>query len=151
VAGGKGTTTDAGTHVPLIGNWPGKVPAGRVSRDLVDSTDFLPTMLEATGVERPRDLALDGQSFFPQLLGKTGKPRAWTYCWYSQAGGPTGVEFARTQRFKLYGDGRFYDVSADPLEQAPLTAEGAEGEARQARKQLQEALDRFKGTRVLSQ
>lgn len=40
VIGGKGTTTEFGMHVPLIANWPGKVAAGKVHADLVDSTDF---------------------------------------------------------------------------------------------------------------
>ena len=30
VVGGKGTTTDAGMHVPLIANWPGNIAAGKV-------------------------------------------------------------------------------------------------------------------------
>ena len=50
VMGGKGTTTAAGMHVPLIVSWPGKAAAGKVCGDLVDSTDFLPTICEAAGV-----------------------------------------------------------------------------------------------------
>src|SRR5207249_9215665 len=42
--GGKGETTDAGMHVPLIVSWPGKATAGKVCPDLVDSTDFVPTI-----------------------------------------------------------------------------------------------------------
>jgi arylsulfatase A len=42
--GEKGSTLEGGANVPLIANWPGKVPSGRVSADLLDSTDFLPTL-----------------------------------------------------------------------------------------------------------
>ena len=66
VIGGKGTTTDAGMHVPLIVNWPGKIAAGSVCSDLVDSTDFLPTLLDAAGVTAPSGLKLDGRTFLPQ-------------------------------------------------------------------------------------
>jgi arylsulfatase A len=149
VVGGKGQTTDAGMHVPLIASWPGKVPAGKVCRDLVDFTDFLPTLLEAAGAERPKELALDGRSFLPQLQGREGNPRPWIYSWYARDGGPTGVEQARDQRFKLYGDGRFFDVAADPLEKNPLGTDGLSPEARKAREKLQAALDQFKGTRRL--
>ena len=61
VQGGKGKTTDAGTRVPLVAYWPGVVPEGRVSDDLVDFSDFMPTLLEASGTAPPEDL--DGQSF----------------------------------------------------------------------------------------
>ena len=62
----KGTTTAAGMHVPLIANWPGKVPAGKVVGDLVDSTDFFPTICAAAGVPIPA--GLDGAKLFPATL-----------------------------------------------------------------------------------
>ncbi|MCM8542193.1 MAG: sulfatase-like hydrolase/transferase, partial [Lentisphaeraceae bacterium] len=48
VAGGKAMPTNAGTHVPLIVRWKDKVKPA-VLDDLVDSTDFLPTVVEASG------------------------------------------------------------------------------------------------------
>lgn len=150
VAGGKSKTIDTGTHVPLIASWPGKVPAGKVSRDLVDFSDFLPTLLEAAGAPLPKDLTPDGRSFLPQLLGKTGNPRPYIYSWYARDGGPIGVELARDQRFKLYADGKLFDVVADPLEKAPLALEKLSPEARAAREKLQAALARYKGTRRVS-
>jgi arylsulfatase A len=145
VHGGKGKTIDTGTHVPLIARWPGKIPEGKVCRDLVDFTDFLPTLLEVGGAEAPK--GLDGRSFLPQLLGKKGNPREWIYCWYSRNGGPKGAEFARDQRFKLYTNGNLFDVTADIDEKSPLGDGRLTPEARAARKKLQAALDRHKGTR----
>ena len=55
VIGGKGATTDAGMHVPLLASWPGRIGAGKLCPDLVDSTDFVPTMLAAAPV---RDVEL---------------------------------------------------------------------------------------------
>src|SRR5262245_56207561 len=114
VRGGKGATTDAGTHVPLIASWPGVIPQGAVRDDLVDSTDFLPTVLEAARAPLPAGLVPDGRSFLPQLRGEPGDPRRWVYSWYARDGGPAAVESARTRRYKLYRDGRFYEVAADP-------------------------------------
>ena len=34
VNGDKGRPTDAGTHVPLIAQWKGRIPAGKVNRRL---------------------------------------------------------------------------------------------------------------------
>jgi arylsulfatase A len=147
VIGGKGSTRDTGTHVPLIVNWPAKITTGRVSSDLVDSTDFLPTMLAAAGVAPPKTLELDGRSFLPRLLGQAGTPREWIYCWYSRNGGAKGAELARDQKYKLYADGNMYDVVKDPGESQPLDAASATAEVKAAREKLQKALDSYKGTR----
>jgi len=149
VIGGKGTTTAAGMHVPLIANWPGRVVSGKVYADLVDSTDFLPTLLDAAGAVLPGDLKLDGRSFFPQLRGEKGKPREWIYSWYSPRQGDDMAvrEFAFDQRFKLYRSGEFFDLTQDVGERRPLPVAALEGEAAAAAKKLQSALDQFKSAR----
>ena len=86
VAGGKGLMTDAGTRVPLIVNWKGVIKEGQVCSDLVDFSDFLPTICKTAGITVPAELKIDGRSFFPQLKGRKGNPKDWIYCWYSRAG-----------------------------------------------------------------
>jgi arylsulfatase A len=78
VKGGKGTMTDLGTRVPLIVRWPGKIKAGTTSDDMVDFTDFMPTLCAVAGARLP-EARLDGQSFLPQLLGEPGTPRSWVH------------------------------------------------------------------------
>jgi len=149
VIGGKGTTTDAGMHVPLIVSWPGKITAGGVCSDLVDSTDFVPTILDAAGVVTPSGLKLDGRTFLPQILGAEGQPRDWIYSWYSprQSADMTVREFAFSHRYKLYRSGEFFDLSKDADEKQPLTVSSLDGEAAVAAKLLQRALDQFKDAR----
>jgi len=149
VVGGKGLPTDAGMHVPLIVNWPGKAAAGKVSRDLVDSTDFLPTVCEAAGVTVPAELKIDGRSFLPQVRGKKGQPRDWYYSWYAPRD-EFIAEFAATRDFKLSRNGEFYDLRKDIEEKQPLKVEALEGEAAAAAKLLQGALDRYKNARPAS-
>jgi len=145
IHGGKGQTTSAGMHVPLIVNWPGTTPAGRVCGDLIDSTDMLPTLCAAAGIQPPADLKLDGRSFYPRLRGEQGQPRAWIYCWYARDGGPRAErEFAASPRYKLYRSGSVYDYVADPLEKAPLSPAAVPAAERQA---LQAVLDDFKDAR----
>ena len=146
VAGGKGRMTDAGTHVPLVANWPGVIKPGVVSQDLVDFSDFMPTLCEATATEVPVGLTLDGHSFFPQLRGEKGMPREWIYCWYSRNGRPPAQEWSRNQRYKLYRSGDFYDISRDRLEKNALVE--LSPEAQQARLTLQEVLDQYKDSRI---
>lgn len=146
VIGGKGTMLGSGTHVPLVVNWPGRVPAGKVSTDLVDASDFLPTICEAAGVSVPAELKIDGQSFWPQLKGERGKPREWVYCWYGPYDFLVG-EFAQNQRFKLYRSGEFYDVRADEDEKQPLNVETLGQEASAAVPVLRGALDKYREAR----
>ncbi len=148
VAGGKRSMTDAGTRVPFIANWPGVIPAGQVRKDLVDFSDFLPTICEATGVRVPPALSIDGRSFLPQLRGKKGDPREWIYCWFSRSGKESEArEFARTQRYKLYRTGEFYDIQNDVLEKSPLRPDDLDAKTRTVRAMLQKALDRYKDAR----
>ena len=63
-----------GHACPLIGNWPGRFASGKVYPDLIDATDFLPTICDATATPVPAELKIDGRSFLPQLRGK-GNPR----------------------------------------------------------------------------
>ena len=149
VAGGKGKMTDAGTRVPLIASWPGTISAGLVTPDLVDFSDFLPTICQTAGATLPPELNIDGKSFLGTLKGQEGKRREWIYSWYSVRGGPTGKEWARNQRYKLYRTGKFYDISQDRLETTPLVE--LSPEAQQARATLQQALDQYKEARPASE
>ena len=87
--------------------------------DLVDFSDFLPTLLDAAQSPLPTNLTLDGQSFLPQITGKQGNPRKWVHCYYRR-GNEKAQQWARTQRYKLYNTGKFFDVSQDRLEKNPL-------------------------------
>lgn len=148
IHGGKGQTTTFGMHVPLLASWPGVIPGGKVVDDLVDSTDFLPTLVEAAGGTVAADLKIDGRSFMPQLRGDKGRPRDWFYCWYARDGGPEAQrEFAATQHYKLYRTGDFYDYSADPNEQKKLPVSALSGAAATAYPLLQAALTEFKNAR----
>jgi len=46
--GDKGTTWEGGLRVPFLVRWPG-APSGRVSGEIVDMTDLLPTLAAAAG------------------------------------------------------------------------------------------------------
>jgi len=136
IDGGKSLTTDAGTRVALVANMPGTVPSGKVSDDLVDFSDMMPTISDMTGAKLPAGEVLDGVSFAPQLRGGKGTPREWIYCYNEPIPGMTPPSvFARDQRWKLYSDGRLYDISKDVLEQHPIAGDSP------ARRKLQAALD----------
>ena len=140
VTGGKGRTTDAGTHVPLMVRWKGKIEPG-INENLIDSTDFLPTVAEAAGKAVPKSRQLDGISFYGQLVGKAVPLRPWVFCHYDPRPGWDKdkfrkLRFVRDQRYKLYGNGKLYDVGNDRLEQHPILADRDTDATRTARQKL---------------
>ena len=144
IRGGKAQTTDAGMHAPLLANWPGTVNPGGTCDDLIDFTDVLPTLADACGATVPQGVTLDGRSFLPQLKGRKGNPHEWLFCYYNpRPAGPEspGVRFVYDRRWKLYDDGRLFDLQADILEKTPIPPSAATAEAAAARARLQKALD----------
>lgn len=137
VPGGKGTLFDSGTHVPLIANWLGTTDAGQVVDDLVDVSDFWPTLLELARISPPKDLSIDGVSFASRLTQGMPSPRKWAY----SQGTKKAPRWVRTARWKLYQDGRMFDLSSDADETAPYREANDSDQQRLVRRTLQAALE----------
>ena len=140
IQGGKGGMTDMGTHVPLIAFWKGTTPRGKVVDDLVDFTDFYKTFASAAEIQRSSSDPTDGVSFLPQLKGEAGTPRDWVFCHYEPYWNKKPGQFIRNQKFKLYRDGRLFQVPQDLKEESDLSASELET-ARAAKRQLSSVLD----------
>ena len=107
IPGSRQLPTEYGTHVPLFVYWPGTVAPGSVNRDMIDFTDFLPTIAGIANVPLPINYGvLDGVSFYPRLLGQNGTPRSWIYNYYwpvpNRPGIKTFSEWVQTKNYKLY-------------------------------------------------
>jgi len=149
IRGGKGHTRDHGTHVPLIVTGPGS-PAGKVCDDLIDFSDFLPTLADIAGADLPKGVKLDGRTFRPQCRGGKGRPRQWLFNYYfprpyvkkyDKKYRHSEIRWVRDKEYKLYGDGRFYNVRKDVLEEKPLSPVDAPA----IRRALQKVLDTMPG------
>jgi arylsulfatase len=65
------TVMEGGIRTPCIIRWPGRIPAGRVSDEIVHQIDFFPTLAAAIGADiLPQDRAIDGLNQLPFLEGK---------------------------------------------------------------------------------
>ena len=135
VRGGKGTLLDIGTNVPLIASWRGKIKPGSQSDALVDFSDWLPTLVEIAGGHKEQEL--DGRSFASTLF-RTGSAPSRKYAFAQGRGGRAWV---RTQKYKLYNDGKYFDVAVDPFEKNPLTRTNDDAAAN--KKLLENALIRL--------
>jgi arylsulfatase len=83
--GEKNTTWEGGFRVPMMVSWPGTIPGGRVSNEIIEMTDWLPTLLSAAGNPNVKqqlldgttatgksfNVHLDGYDFMPHFLGET--------------------------------------------------------------------------------
>lgn len=74
------------TRTPWLVRWPGKVKPGVVDTEhFISGIDFMPTILEATGLPAPA--GMDGRSFLPLLVGgdQTARDRVFT-CYNDTSG-----------------------------------------------------------------
>jgi arylsulfatase A-like enzyme len=68
------TVMEGGIRTPCIIRWPGHIPAGVVSDELVHQVDFFPTLAAAVHADIvPKDRAIDGVNQLPFLEGKQPK------------------------------------------------------------------------------
>ena len=145
IAGHKGYPTEAGTHVPMIANWPGTIAPGQVNDNLIDFTDFLPTLMETAQRDMPEDFFSDGLSFYPQLVGRADSVRAWIFCHYAPHWGNFAPRrYVQDRDWKLYEDGAFYHVSEDPREQRPLAEAALTEDARRIQQRFRAVLERMR-------
>ncbi len=69
------------TKTPWIVRWPGKIKAGSVnSEHLISGIDFMPTVLDAVGLEQVE--GMNGDSFVPLLEGKAQGGRGYAFTEY---------------------------------------------------------------------
>jgi arylsulfatase A len=146
VKGGKGEMNEAGTRVPLIANWPGVGRMGLVIDDLIDSTDFYPTIAEIAGIDIGNEGVLDGRSFAPQLRGEPGQPREWVFFHHDPRPGWSKKGRGRDRwigdaNYKLFDTNRFYTVDPIKLEETEIPPDEMTPEMKAAAERLRKVLD----------
>ena len=134
LSGKKGEMKECGGLVPMIANWPGKVPSGVVSEQLIDASDVLPTIAELAGAKLPTN-TIDGKSFAYNLLGKNAQERDWIFCelgnkWY-----------VRNQGWKLNNNNELFDMSHAPYEEVLITDQNKSAASEEGYKKLKAVLD----------
>ena len=128
----KSFTTEGGIRAPLIVKMPGKMKnAGQWNRGLAHVTDFMPTILELTGIKYPQQYngnnihALIGRSLLPVLNGDSVTVHS---------GNGIGYELFEMKAYlkdnwkllrlpQLYGTGQWqlFDIVKDPGETTDLS------------------------------
>ncbi len=151
VPGGKDLMANSGTRVPLVVDWPKYGAAykqfGNTCTDLIDFSDFFATVLELAGAEKPVERAIDGISFASRLQGRGASTRDYIFCHYWGFGRkPDQARDAiHDGTWKLYNDGRFFNVVEDMDEQTALAAEKLAGAGKHAYDRLSNAYTELRG------
>jgi len=68
--GTKADIWEGGHRVPFVVRWPGRTPAGAVSDELIELTDFLATCASLVGAELPEGAGEDSFDALPALLAE---------------------------------------------------------------------------------
>ncbi len=81
--GFKMNTWEGGIRVPGIVRWPGRIPGGRVSDEIVTTMDLFPTIANLASVGIPKDRIIDGVDMMRFWSGKTDKSPRDTLFYYA--------------------------------------------------------------------
>lgn len=140
--GQKADIWEGGHREPFLARWPGRIPAGSVTDELIGLVDLMATIASASGVELPDGAAEDSLDVLGVLTGEAAhSPRrslvhhsgfgtfslrrqGWKLVMGSGSGGfsepvgrPCGADFA---------EGQLYDLTTDPTESRDLWSERPE-------------------------
>lgn len=107
---------DSCMHIPLIVSWPNNVISGVSKKELIESVDIMPTILDLCGIQIPP--WCQGRSFASLLLGKGYKERDSVFMEYKTPA--VSWKGIRTHNYKyLINDKKhelLFDLSIDPYE-----------------------------------
>lgn len=67
------TSFEGALRVPFVARWPGQIPAGSVSDEIVHAMDLFPTFAKVAGGKVPDDRVIDGIQMSDFFLGKSKK------------------------------------------------------------------------------
>jgi arylsulfatase len=103
----KNSNWEGAFRVPKVVRWPGHIPAGVVSNEIVSHTDWLPTLLAAAGepaiVEKLKKghqvgdkrfkVHIDGYNLLPCLTGREAKGPRPGFIYFSDDGDLVGLRY----------------------------------------------------------
>jgi arylsulfatase A len=109
--GFKGSTWEGGMRVPTLAWWPGKIPAGSSTDEVMGMMDVLPTLVKLAGGTIPTDRSLDGADIWPLLTGERGAKSPHQVFYYFRG---LKLEAVRSGAWKLHlAKNELYNLESD--------------------------------------
>jgi arylsulfatase A-like enzyme/predicted esterase len=106
---GKLTAFEGGMRVPCIMRWPSRIPAGRVTDEIVSTLDLFTTIVNLAGADMPLQQT-DGIDLRPLLLGALDAKGRDTFFFYSG----DELHAVRSGNWKLHLPHDFITVTSGP-------------------------------------
>ncbi len=118
-------------RVPAIIRWPGKVPAGVVTNEMLAAVDWLPTLAGMVGASKlvPEDRPIDGVDASAFMLGKSNTTGRDSYMFFGIDGELLSIKWKIYKTIFRYTEApalekpyitpqfpMFYDLTSDPHE-----------------------------------
>lgn len=92
------TAMEGALRVPMIVRWPGNVPEGKSTNEIVHVVDLFPTLARIAGAEVPQDRAIDGVDQLDFLLGKQEASNREGFAYYIK----TELRAAKWRDWKMH-------------------------------------------------
>jgi arylsulfatase A-like enzyme len=133
------TPFEGSMRVPAIIRWPGKIPAGVVTEEMLAAVDWLPTLAGMAGASNlvPKDRPIDGVDASAFMLGKSDTTGRDHYMFFGADGGLMSIKWKIYKTIFRYTDNTqspaienpyitpqfpmIYDLVSDPHEDNNLT------------------------------
>ena len=103
---GKGTTFEGGHRVPFLAYWPGTIPSGTVSNEMVTMMDFMPT-ISALVNSRSDSISWDGYDISELLRGTPAASSPYEAFFFFQG---RNIQAVRTDNWKLHIPHRYRSI-----------------------------------------
>jgi arylsulfatase len=119
---------EGGIRAPCVIRWPGRIPAGQVSNEIVHEVDLFPTIAAAAGAPAivPDDRIIDGVNQLPFFEGKQSRSRRDSAMFIAREGHVMAVKWRDWKmwylfRTELQPDSddlvQLFDLGVDPHEE----------------------------------
>lgn len=130
--GAKGTCFEGGIRVPAVMRYPGRLPAGAVSQQVMTMMDYFPTLTAAAGIPSGFHHPFDGVNLWPAITSAKPIPRGDIF--FSVQAGAADHFAALTPEWKLVRtvpkDGQprnlLFRIVEDPSETNDLSAQNSQ-------------------------
>jgi arylsulfatase A-like enzyme len=132
------TPFEGSMRVPAIVRWPGTIPAGLVTNEMLAAVDWLPTLAGMAGASKlvPKDRPIDGVDASAFMLGKSDTSGRDSYMFFGPDGELMSIKWKIYKMIFRYTENTvhpaiqsgfitpqfpmFYDLSSDPHEDSNL-------------------------------
>lgn len=126
------TGLEGSLRVPFIVRWPGNIPAGSISNEIVHEMDLLPTLAAVAGGSVPTDRIIDGVNqvdFIKGITPKSPRESVMVYVgadlfavkWHDWKAAFKENDAGYGSPIKVFPTPVIYDLINDPREEKPVS------------------------------